>query len=174
MAPPPSALEPSSDPARAGVAGPPLPPTEATAPLRAPGSARAVGPAIGLVVEDEPLLRMLVRDVLEEAGFEVTEAANAGAALAALASVPQGAATVLVTDVDLGAGPDGVALASWARRMRPGLPVLYVTGSPERVMAARGSLDATERLLAKPADPAAIARTAQDLVVGTAAAPTLC
>ena len=66
-----------------------------------------------LVVEDEALIRMLVCDLLEEAGFACAETADAAEALALLDAglcKPE----VLVTDYNLGPGLDGKALARGA------------------------------------------------------------
>jgi len=100
-----------------------------------------------LVVEDEFLIRMYIRDLLEEAGFECAEAADAAEALALLDEggwVPD----LLVSDYNLGPGPNGMVLADAALRRLPGLPVLFVTGNPE-CFAGR-ALRQRERLLAKP------------------------
>ena len=100
-----------------------------------------------LVVEDEALIRLLVCDLLEEAGFACAEAADAAEALALLDAGlcrPE----VLVTDYNLGPGPDGKALAREALRRLPGLAVAYVTGNPE--CFGDRPLEAWERLVAKP------------------------
>ncbi len=125
-----------------------------------------------LVVEDEALVLMLLRDVFEDAGLTVRAVADAEAALALLDDRPGVAAGaedagalgrlgVLVTDLNLGPGADGITLATEARRRRPGLPVVYVTGNPDQV-AARG-LGPGERLFAKPFDPAALAAEVRSL-----------
>jgi CheY-like chemotaxis protein len=119
-----------------------------------------------LVVEDEPLIRMMVCDLLEDAGFAVAEAADSAEALGALVAASDGRPSVLVTDINMGHGPDGLVLADAARRVRPGLPVVYVTACPERLAGRRFGPD--ERLLAKPFDPDALVRE----VVGLAAAAT--
>lgn len=83
-----------------------------------------------LVVEDECLIRMLVCNLLEEAGYTCIEAANAVEALALLDSKLCRPA-LLMTDLNLGAGPDGRTLAREAVRRIPGLPVVFMTGNPE-------------------------------------------
>jgi CheY-like chemotaxis protein len=70
---------------------------------------------------------------------------------------------VLVTDINLGPGSDGVALAAAARRLRPGLPVVYVTANPDRVADRR--FGPYERLVPKPFDADALVRE----VIGAAA-----
>ena len=100
-----------------------------------------------LVVEDEALIRMLVCDLLEEAGFLCTEAGDAEEALALL-DAGLCRPDILVTDFNLGPGMDGKALAQQVLRRLPGLPVTYVTGNPE--CFEDRPLAVSERLVAKP------------------------
>ncbi|MBV9118184.1 MAG: response regulator [Acetobacteraceae bacterium] len=109
-----------------------------------------VGTATGtvLLVEDEPALRRVAAKALREAGWGVTEADSAEAALAQLA---RGAAhpDLLVADVALPA-MDGPALLARLRRERPGLPAILVSGYGEASQPA-----APEALrLGKPYKPA--------------------
>jgi CheY-like chemotaxis protein len=99
-----------------------------------------------LVVEDEPLIRMHLCDLLEEAGFECGEAGNAAQAIALLEDGwrPE----ILVTDFNLGPGPDGAELAADVLRRLPKLRIVFATGNPE-CLAGRGCRPA-DRILAKP------------------------
>ena len=78
-----------------------------------------------LVVEDEALVRMLVVQTLEEAGFLVREAAEAQGALEVLRT--DHAIRLMVTDVGL-PGLNGRRLADAARAQRPDMKVLFMTG----------------------------------------------
>jgi len=78
-----------------------------------------------LVVEDEALVRMLVVQTLQDAGFLVREAAEAGAALEALRA--DDGISLMVTDLGL-PGVNGRRLADQARAHRPELKVLFMTG----------------------------------------------
>ncbi len=99
-----------------------------------------------LLVEDEPLLREMTAESLRDRGYDVLEAADAAAALAALA---QGARpALLVTDLGLPNGADGRQLAEAARAARPGLPVLFVTGYEGGVLDGR--LEPGMAVLCKP------------------------
>jgi CheY-like chemotaxis protein len=62
-----------------------------------------------LVVEDETLLRLKADEFLEDAGFEVVDAADAGEALQIMAARPD--VTVLFTDIELPGDLDGIELA---------------------------------------------------------------
>ena len=99
-----------------------------------------------LVVEDQWWTRAFIRVGLEGAGFTTIDVADAETALEVLDAMPT--VRVLVTDVDLGAGMGGLALAAGARRRCPGLHVVYVTGDPDRV--DRRPLAQWERLVPKP------------------------
>ncbi len=78
-----------------------------------------------LLVDDDALVRDALAAELRAAGLSVQPAANGTAALAALDSGSR--ADVLVTDLTL-PGMDGVALIAEARRRRPGLPAILLTG----------------------------------------------
>jgi CheY-like chemotaxis protein len=79
-----------------------------------------------LLVEDEVLISEMVAEVLAEQGFEVHAVGSAAEALCILKS---GAAIdVLFTDINLGDGMDGVALAMRARVLRADLPVVFASG----------------------------------------------
>ena len=84
-------------------------------------------PAV-LYVEDEEVLRDLAAVILEDAGFEVVTAENGAAAFVAMDE--QGEPfCAMVTDINLGNGPDGWAVAKRARELDKNLPVVYVTGA---------------------------------------------
>ena len=102
-----------------------------------------------LLVEDEILISDLVAEVLAEYGFEVYVAANAKAALEHLTCGAP--CDILFTDINLGSGVDGTALAQLARQLRPGLPVVYASGAVGRLeppVAVPGST-----FVPKPYDP---------------------
>ncbi len=99
-----------------------------------------------LLVEDEVLLRAMTAESLRDQGHDVLEAVDAAAALDALA---RGAwPSVLVTDVGLPNGANGRQLAEAVRAVRPGLPVLFITGYEGGVLD--GQLEAGMAVLCKP------------------------
>lgn len=80
-----------------------------------------------LLVEDEELVRRVTARILNKAGFLVHQAENADAALALI----KGEAAdieLLVTDIIMMPGKNGVELASLLHVERPTLPVLFVSG----------------------------------------------
>jgi CheY-like chemotaxis protein len=81
-----------------------------------------------LVVDDEDTVRSLVRTILEHAGHEVLEAANAAQALEMLS---ERTPDVLLTDIVM-PGMNGLALAAEAHHRRPGIPVIFMSGFASR------------------------------------------
>jgi CheY-like chemotaxis protein len=83
--------------------------------------------ALILVVEDEALVRMMLVDVLDDAGFKVMEAAHADEALHILAAAPD--VQVVVTDVEMPRGSiNGFELARRVREDRQDIGVLIASG----------------------------------------------
>ena len=83
-------------------------------------------PPVVLVVEDEPLLRMLAVEVVEEAGFIAIEARDADEAVVLLESRTD--ITLLFTDINMPGSMDGLKLAHAVRNRWPPIKILVVSG----------------------------------------------
>jgi CheY-like chemotaxis protein len=94
-----------------------------------------------LVAEDDTLVGRLIGAALEEASFRVHLAAGGAEALEVLAR-PGVTIDLLVTDVVM-PGMNGPALVEAARRGRPDLPVVYLSGYPRELLAQLAGLDPT-------------------------------
>lgn len=106
-------------------------------------------PAAGetiLVVDDEPVVRDAITEVLRQAGYHVIEAADGPAAIAALAANP--AVHLLLTDVGL-PGLNGRQVADHARALKPDLPVIFMTAYA-RDLTSSDFLGAGMRMMPKP------------------------
>jgi CheY-like chemotaxis protein len=79
-----------------------------------------------LVVEDEALPRLDLVETLSEAGYKVLEASNAHQALDYLRD--RRPVDVVITDIDLGAGPTGWDVAETFRAAYSDIPIIYVSG----------------------------------------------
>ena len=101
-----------------------------------------------LVIDDEPLVRMLVVDALTELGCVAVEAPDGAQGLALLGSLSR--VDLLITDVGLPGGLNGRQVADAARAMRPGLPVLFITGYAETSVLSHGDLDPGMHIVTKP------------------------
>jgi CheY-like chemotaxis protein len=103
-----------------------------------------------LLVEDDCIILMVLEDFLAEAGFTVTTAIDGNQALGLLEQSGEGFAAVL-TDIRLGAGPDGWRVADRSRELSADLPVVYMSGDSAHQWAERGV--AGSLMLAKPFEP---------------------
>ncbi|PPT78419.1 hybrid sensor histidine kinase/response regulator [Xanthomonas arboricola pv. populi] len=101
-----------------------------------------------LLVEDETAIRVLMSEVLGEAGYRVIETAEGSAAVERLRS--QEAIDLLVTDVGLTGGLNGRQVADAGRQYRPALPVLFVTGYAATAAVGAGQLEEGMEVLTKP------------------------
>jgi CheY-like chemotaxis protein len=111
-----------------------------------------------LLVEDEPLVRMLGMDVLEEAGFEVVEAANADEALSHLQARPD--VQVLFTDIDMPGKLDGLDLARAVHKHWPEIGLLIASG---KVRPSAEEIPDSGRFLPKPYELGAVVRIVREL-----------
>lgn len=80
-----------------------------------------------VLVEDEPLIRMIAAEFLCDAGYQVIEAAHAAEAIAVLERQAD-SIRVLFTDVHMPGEMDGLALAHHARSHWPWIKVLVASG----------------------------------------------
>ena len=116
-----------------------------------------------LVVDDEPTVRMLVTEVLEELGYTAIEAADGAAGLRVLQSDVR--IDLLVTDVGLPGGMNGRQMANAARAARPGLRVLFITGYAENAVLSHGHLEPGMHVMTKPFAMEALASRIKELIV---------
>jgi PAS domain S-box-containing protein len=101
-----------------------------------------------LVVDDEATIRHLINEVLEDLGYTVVGASDGASGIKVLQS---GAPIeLLITDVGLPNGMNGRQVADEARRLRPGLKVLFITGFAENAAVGNGHLEPGMELLTKP------------------------
>ncbi len=114
--------------------------------------------AMVLLVEDDALVRACLREVLDELGDQVSDAASAAEALERM--VAEGMPDVLVTDLQLGPGLDGLALIAAARQRWPGVRAVLISGTD----IEEPVLDPGDRFLRKPFDVDTLAHTMAELI----------
>jgi PAS domain S-box-containing protein len=102
-----------------------------------------------LVVEDEPVVRSVIVDMLRDEGYRVLEAVDGPSGLRVLRETPN--IDLLVTDIGL-PGMNGRQLADQAREVRPNLKILFITGYSESVVMAKGFLLPGMEMITKPFD----------------------
>ena len=115
--------------------------------------------AVVLIVEDELLIRMNAVEMIEEAGFEVVEAASADEAIAILEGRPD--IIVVFTDIQMPGSMDGLKLAAAVRDRWPPIKIVATSG---HVKLGAGDLPQGGRFLAKPYSPAEITKTLRELI----------
>ncbi|MGN2253673.1 PAS domain S-box protein [Frateuria sp. GZRe12] len=116
-----------------------------------------------LLVDDEPAVRRVTAEALQELGYRVLEADGAQAALDGLAAHADVA--LLLTDVVM-PQIDGRRLAEEARRRRPGLKVLFTTGYSAAAAQRNGATDPQSPLLGKPYTLAELGRKLRQVLRG--------
>ena len=115
-----------------------------------------------LYVEDEFLIQDMLVTALEEAGFHVLVANDGNQALEILGS-PVQALHGLITDINLGAGPDGWDISRKAREITSGLPVVYVSAASEHEWTSRGVPSSV--MISKPFVPAQVVVAISSLLI---------
>jgi PAS domain S-box-containing protein len=123
-----------------------------------------------LLVEDDADLRAYLAEVLRGLGYKVRAVANATAALPILAASDQ-RVDLLLTDVVM-PGRNGRELGREAQRLRPNLPVLYMTGYSRNAVIHHGRLDEGVDLLQKPVRQQVLATRVRDLLDGARKKPS--
>jgi len=117
-----------------------------------------------LVIDDEPIVRMLIIETVEEAGFTALEAQDGPSGLKILQSDAR--IDLLVTDVGLPGGMNGRQVADAARVTRPELKVLFVTGYAENAAVANGYLGPNMAVVTKPFVMADLAKKITEMIEG--------
>lgn len=118
------------------------------------------GRPVVLVVEDEALIRLNAVDLIEEAGFQAIEAANADEAIRILES--RNDIRIVFTDIHMPGSIDGLKLAHAVRNRWPPIKLIVTSG---RMTVPESALPTGGRFFGKPYEPSEIARTLHELVV---------
>jgi PAS domain S-box-containing protein len=137
--------------------------TTAATPTEAPPPVRGGRETI-LVVEDEPVLRELVREILKEYDYRVIEAASGVEALGVWDEF-EGEVDLLLTDMVMPEGMSGRELATQLKKRKVDLKVIYTSGySPDSMGRDFGHSDTV--FLSKPYLPPQLARTVRQCLDG--------
>jgi PAS domain S-box-containing protein len=149
-----------------------LPAVEADAPSAADDAASAAaawrGAGRALVVDDEPLVREVARQMLRRLGFDVVCAEDGNAGLELFRTTAADAA-VAILDVTM-PGLDGVELFREIRRIRPGAPVVFASGFGEQAAPLAADGDPRTAFVHKPFDLHELARALRRVVSAEAIA----
>ncbi|WP_439366610.1 PAS domain S-box protein [Bradyrhizobium sp. DASA03005] len=113
-----------------------------------------------LIVEDDPFVRSSVIRRVEALGYRVVAAVNGKDALQQLQGDP--GIDLLFTDIVMPGGMSGWDLADQARRLRPGLPVLFTSGYALETLVAQGHARPQSIVLTKPYRKVELAQRLRD------------
>src|SRR6202790_5259118 len=116
-----------------------------------------------LVVEDEPIVRGVILEMLQDQGFRTLEAVDGPSGLRLLRS--RARIDLLVTDVGL-PRLTGHELADQARETRPGLKILFMTGYAESAARSQGFLQPGMEMITKPFELDNLSRKIRSMVSG--------
>ncbi len=110
-----------------------------------------------VLVEDDDVIRDTLSEVLLEGDLDVSTHATAEAALSHEHEPP----AVLITDINLGSGMNGLELALVAQRQWPLISIVFITGEPWRVDPSH--LRSADRCLFKPFKASALLQAVYDV-----------
>ncbi|MGC2315181.1 MAG: PAS domain-containing protein [Bradyrhizobium sp.] len=116
-----------------------------------------------LVVEDEPVVRGVILEMLGEQGYRTLEAVDGPSGLRILRTNER--IDLLVTDVGL-PGMNGRQVADQARETRPELKILFITGYAESVAISNGFLQPGMEMITKPFDLDHLAQRIRAMISG--------
>jgi hypothetical protein len=126
---------------------------------------QAIEPGAGetvLVIDDEPTVRMLIVEVLEENGYAAIQAVDGATGLKVLQSDAR--IDLLITDVGLPGGLNGRQVADAARLTRTDLKVLFITGYAENAVVGNGYLAPGMEVITKPFGMASLGAKIRSLI----------
>ena len=116
-----------------------------------------------LVVEDEPAVRHLARDVLEAQGYEVLRAANGLHAMFVAREHKGSPIRLVITDVIM-PQMGGKLMAEWLKATHPNLKILFTSGYMDDTIAHHGVLEPAVAFLPKPYTPATLTRKVREML----------
>lgn len=115
-----------------------------------------------LVVEDEFLIRLMLVEELQEAGYEVKEADTGDHAMTLLQDIDP-PLSILITDIHMPGCLSGLDLAARVRESHPQVPIIYTTGRPD-ALGHLNRLDDRRVLMRKPYVPDDVIRQVRRLL----------
>lgn len=116
-----------------------------------------------LLVEDNEMVRQLVRQVLDKNGYRVLEAHNGEAAIQ-LCKMDEAPIHLLVTDVIMPGGMNGYEVAKLLTSFYPSMKILYMSGYADEAIIQHGLLEKGAAFLQKPFTPKILAQKVREVL----------
>lgn len=124
-----------------------------------------------LLVEDEVLVQEMLATEFTDSGFELVVASDGDRALAEL-DADATRFKAIITDIELGKGPDGWDVARRARELVADMPVVYITGAGGHDWSSKGVPDSV--VISKPFAPAQLSTAVATLITAADTRRTGC
>ncbi len=115
-----------------------------------------------LVVEDDPAVLEYITEVLTDLNYNVVQASE-GATAVRILETDGGRIDLLLTDVIM-PGISGRVVAEEAKRLKPGIKILFMTGYSQNAIVHQGRLDHGVHLIQKPVTPPELANRVRNLL----------
>jgi len=115
-----------------------------------------------LLVEDEDQVRVILKRILEDQGYQVLAASNGEEALAYSQDLDHDI-KLMITDVVM-PQMSGRELTERMMVVRPNVRVLYMSGYTDDAIVRHGLLDESLQFIQKPFDSASIARKVREVL----------
>ena len=114
-----------------------------------------------LLAEDEQTVAVVLNAALTDAGYEVLAAGDGNEAIKEI-EADAARFRAVVTDIQLGTGPDGWEIARRARELVPTMPIVYMSGESAEEWAVKGVPGSL--MIAKPFAPAQLVTAVSNLI----------
>jgi CheY-like chemotaxis protein len=128
-----------------------------------PEVATSSGSETILLVEDDEIVRDLIRQVLTGYGYTILEASYGREAIT-ICQQYSGTIDLLITDVIMPGGMDGSELAEQLVLLSPQIKVLYISGYPGEVIAHRSNLVPNTSFISKPFSPTILGQKVREIL----------
>lgn len=115
-----------------------------------------------MVVEDDMMIRDLLKRILERFGYTVLLASHGGEALT-ISERHEESIDLMITDVVM-PQMNGYEIAEWFAEVRPEMSVLYMSGYDEEMVANQGPVDGAIRFIQKPFVPTDVANKVREIL----------
>jgi DNA-binding NtrC family response regulator len=122
-----------------------------------------------LLAEDDIVMQCLMEETLMQAGFEVITVSTGTQAIAEL-QADANRFSGIITDVDLGVGPNGWEVGQHACNLVPDMPIVYASGNNEHEQTKKGV--AHSIFLTKPYAPNQLVKAVKELLKGRCPPPS--
>lgn len=114
-----------------------------------------------LIVEDDHIIREILQESLTDSGYQVTDIESADLAIKMIEDSFE--FDVLITDINMPGVHNGIYLTEYTRKHLPDMPIMFITGSPDRLCSLM-PLRKNEAIVLKPFRMLGVEKTLSNLL----------